>query len=396
MNRGVYILLFAQFLSAFADNAILFTAIAMVLQSAHAAWYVPLLQSGFLVAFVLLAPWVGPFADRNSKPTVLMIGNGLKAMGAALMLMNVEPILAYALVGVGAAVYGPAKYGILPEIVGHQDLVRANALIEGSTIVAIIAGTVIGAAVADSSIRWALGLAMLCYFLSLAAAWWLPKIAPQHTRDPLGLRHFIGMMRELFESDRARFTMLGTSLFWSASAVLRLLLVAWAPVVLLMHNASEVAQLTLFLAIGIVIGALLVPRLIPIERLRRARLAAYFMGLGILFFSQTQSLWPARGMLIVIGISGGLFMVPINAALQEIGHKTIGSGGAVALQNFFENLAMLASVGLYTAAVKLGAPPVTSIVTVGGLVLIATFFVSRHLPPDAAKGTRSAASTEKA
>lgn len=385
MNRGVGVLLVAQFLSAFGDNAILFTAIAMVLNSPVGEWYVPALQGAFLVAFVLLAPWVGPFADRRPKPQVLLIGNALKAAGAALMLTGVEPILAYALVGMGAAVYGPAKYGILPEMVGHDELVRANGLIEGSTIVAIIAGTVVGSRIADHSIQLALLTVVGCFLLSLAVTFLLPRTAPKRAGEATGIGAFGRRMGTLFESDRARFTMLGNSLFWSAGAVLRLLLVAWAPVVLALRNASDVAELTLFLAMGIVAGAVLVPRLIPIERLRRARLAAYAMGLCILAFSQVESLWPARGMLVAIGVCGGLFMVPVNAALQEIGHRTIGSGGAVALQNFFENLAMLTAVGLYTWAVKAGAAPVPAIMVVGALVLIATFLVSWHLPPDPAR-----------
>lgn len=386
MNRGLYALLFAQFLTAFADNAILFTAIAMVLAATGTAgWYIPALQSAFLVAFVVLAPWVGSFADSRPKAVVLMIGNLCKGVGALLILIGVEPLLAYALVGVGAAIYGPAKYGILPEMLPHERLVQANSWVEGSTIVAIIAGTVIGARVADASITAALVLIIVCYGLSLAATLLIPRIAPRHAGEGRGPRHFIGTMRAFFATSRARFVMLGTSLFWAAAAVLRLLLVAWAPVVLLTRNTADIADLTLALAIGIVIGAALAPRLIPIERLRRARLAAYAMGVFILLLSLVDAVWPARAMLVFIGIAGGLFMVPINATLQEIGHKTIGSGGAVALQNFFENLAMLTTVGIYTFAAGQGVAAVDSIVTVGVLVLIATFLVSRHLPADQAK-----------
>ncbi|HEX9628099.1 MAG TPA: lysophospholipid transporter LplT [Acidiferrobacterales bacterium] len=386
MNRGVYALLGAQFLSAFADNAILFTAIAMVLQQGRADdWYVPALQSAFLVAFVLLAPWVGPFADRRPKRSVLIIGNGLKASGALLMLAGIEPIAAYALVGVGAAVYGPAKYGILPEMVGHHQLVRANGLIEGSTIVAIVAGTVVGATVADQSLSVALMMVSLCFVLSIAVTLLIPYTDPRCTGERPGIRHFLDMMRRLFAGHRARFAMLGSSLFWASAAVLRLLLVAWAPLVLMTRSAADIAELTLALAAGIVVGAVLVPRLIPIERLRRARLAAYAMGWCILLFSLTESLWPARMALVAIGLCGGLFMVPVNAALQEIGHKTIGSGGAVALQNFFENLAMLAAVGAYTLAAARGVSPVTALVVVGVLVLIATTAVSWQLPPDPSK-----------
>jgi LPLT family lysophospholipid transporter-like MFS transporter len=382
MSRGVLVLLGAQFLTALADNAILFTAVAMLIEAPRGAWYVPALQSAFLVAFVVLAPWVGPFADRQPKPRVLLVGNVLKGAGAALMLAGVEPMAAYALVGTGAAVYSPAKYGILPEIVGHDRLVRANGWIEGSTIVAIVLGTVIGARIADRSVPLALALVIACYALSAAATFWLPRLEAAQRDAEAGLASFVGRMRTLFAGARARFAMLGNSLFWASAAVLRLTLVAWAPVVLATQSATDVADLTLFLALGIVVGALLVPRLIPIERLRRARLAAYAMGVAILLFSLVDGAWSARGVLVAIGVCGGMFLVPINAALQDIGHRTIGSGRAVALQSFFENFAMLAGVGVYTGAVGLGAQPVASLVVVGVLVLIATTLVSWHLPPD--------------
>jgi LPLT family lysophospholipid transporter-like MFS transporter len=386
MSRGVRVLLGAQFLTAFADNAILFTAIAMLLdaQTARGAWYVPALQASFLVAFVVLAPWAGPFADRRPKPQVLLIGNVLKAAGAALMFVGVEPMAAYAVVGTGAAVYGPAKYGILPELVGQDRLVRANGWIEGSTILAIVLGTVVGSRVADRSVPLALVMVMACYAASAVATFGLPRLAAVQANAAAGIPVFIGRIGTLFETATARFSMLGNSLFWASAAVLRLLLVAWAPVVLLTTNASDVADLTLFLALGIVFGALIVPRLIPIQRLRRARLAAYAMGVCILVFSLVDSAWPARAVLVAIGVCGGMFLVPINAALQNIGHRTIGSGRAVALQSFFENSAMLTSVGLYTAAVSVGAEPVRSIVVVGILVLIATTIVSWRLPPDPA------------
>jgi len=391
VSRGVGVLLGAQFLTAFADNAILFTAIAMVFFDPHAplrgAWYVPALQASFLVAFVVLAPWAGPFADRRPKPHVLLIGNVLKAAGAALMFAGVEPVAAYALVGTGAAVYGPAKYGILPELVGSERLVRANGWIEGSTILAIVLGTAVGSRVADRSVSLALTMVIACYVASAVAALALPRLPAGQADAAAGIRTFVGRFRTLFETATWRFSMLGNSLFWASAAVLRLLLVAWAPVVLLTRTAREVADLTLFLALGIVVGALLVPRLIPIERLRRARIAAYSMGVAILAFSLVGTVWPARAVLVAIGICGGMFLVPINAALQNIGHKTIGSGRAVALQSFFENSAMLTAVAIYTAAVGAGADPVHSILVVGVLVLIATTLVSWRLPPDPASSS---------
>jgi len=382
MNRGIVVLLGAQFLTAFADNAILFTAIAMLFEQPRGDWYVPALQSAFLVAFVVLAPWVGTFADRRPKPHVLMLGNVLKATGAGLMFVGVEPIAAYAIVGMGAAVYGPAKYGILPELVGTARLVRANGWIEGSTIVAIVLGSAVGSRVADRSVTTALLTVIGCYTVSALATLALPRLAAVQADAEAGLAAFVARMRTLFVVARARFAMLGNSLFWASAAVLRVLLVAWAAKVLGTANASDVADLTLFLALGIVLGAMIVPRLIPIAHLRRARLAAYAMGVSILLFSLASDAAPARAVLVLIGLCGGMFLVPINAALQDIGRRTIGSGRAVALQSFFENSAMLTGVGIYTGAVGLGAQPVTSIVVVGVLVLIATTLVSWRLPPD--------------
>lgn len=382
MSRGVWVLLGAQFLTAFADNAILFTAIEMLFLQPRGDWYVPALQASFLVAFVVLAPWVGVLADRRPKPHVLLLGNVLKAAGAGLMIAGVEPMGAYAVIGMGAAIYSPAKYGILPELVGSGRLVRANGWLEGSTIVAIVLGSFVGSRVADRSVPLALAVVVGCYVASAVAALALPRLAAAQTDAEAGLKMFVARMRTLFVVARARFSMLGNSLFWASGAVLRVLLVAWAAKVLGTEDSAEVADLTLFLALGIVLGSLIVPRLIPIAHLRRARLAAYAMGVSILLFSLTSDVGPARAVLVLIGLCGGMFLVPINAALQDIGHRTIGSGRAVALQSFFENSAMLTGVGIYTGAVGLGAQPVASIVVVGVLVLIATTLVSWHLPPD--------------
>jgi LPLT family lysophospholipid transporter-like MFS transporter len=389
VNRAVQALLGAQFLTALADNAVLFTAVAIALQARDTAtWYVPALQAGFLVAFVVFAPWVGAYADRRAKASVLLTGNAIKFGGAVAMWLGLEPVLAYAAIGVGAAVYGPAKYGILPELVSHDQLVKANGWVEGSTIAAIVLGTVVGARIADQSTSLALLVIAGCYLASLGATLLIPRHTGAGAPASGGPVHFVAIIRQLFLEQRARFAMLGTSLFWATSAVLRLLLVAWAPVVLATRNTADIADLTLALAVGLVIGSLVVPRLIPIDRLRRARLAAYAMGGCVLLLAAMDSVWPARGALLGIGFTGGLFIVPVNAALQEIGHRTIGSGGVIAVQNFFENVAMLASVATYTAAAGLGVPPVTALLVTGGVVLVITALVSAHLPPD---GTASEA-----
>ncbi len=381
MNRGVLPLLVAQFITAFGDNAILFAAIGMVLQADDVAgWYIPALQSSFLVAYVVSAPWVGPVADRFSKARVLLLGNLVKAIGTGLILAGVEPLFAYALVGLGAAIYSPAKYGILPELVPKERLVKANGWIEGSTIAAIIIGAVVGGYLADYSVSSAFLMVLVLYLISMLVTLLIPLIAAQGGTLKNALPNFTHMMRGFLDTPRARFAMLGGSLFWGASAVLRILLVAWAPVVLGIHSAGDISALALFIAVGIIIGALIAPRLIPLEQLRRARLAAYGMGVMILLFSLVDTVWTARLVLLLTGIAGGIFLVPINAALQDIGHATIGSGQAVAIQNFFQNFAMLLTVGLYTLAAASDVHPVTTVVALGILILLATIAVALHLP----------------
>ena len=184
MTKSFFTLLMAQFLSAFADNAVLFTIITIVIHSPdNPQWYVPALQSAFLIAFVVLAPWSGYVADRFAKSQVLLLANVVKAFGGVLLLCEVEPLLAYGIVGVGAAIYSPAKYGILPELVESDNLVKANSWIEGSTILAILLGMIIGAKVADASTNIALGGAVSLFLFSALIACYLPKYRCDYLTD---------------------------------------------------------------------------------------------------------------------------------------------------------------------------------------------------------------------
>jgi len=381
MNKQIYPLLIAQFLSAFADNAILFTIIALVMQSADLAnWYVPALQSVFLIAFIVLAPWVGSFADTHAKPNILIIANLIKALGAGLLLLNIEPLIAYCVVGMGAAIYSPAKYGILPELADNDTLVKANSWIEGSTIFAILLGMIVGAKVADYSIQWAL-IGTICLFIvSASVSLLLPKKISKKAESGFKVALFYRQARLFFTTPRSRFAILGASLFWAAAATVRVIIIAWAPVVLMTQNASDIAELTLFLAIGIIVGSALVPKLIPLELLSRARIPAYFVAIFIISLGFTETIWTARAALFAIGVAGGMFIVPINAALQDLGQDSIGSGAAVALQGFFQNLTMLIAVGSYTYAASQQVDPVTALLCLGAMVFIATFLISLHLP----------------
>lgn len=375
LNKNIYILLFAQFLTAFADNAILFTALAMAQQlNDNPPWYIPVLQGVFIAAFVVFAPWVGPFADSRPKATVLVNANLVKALGAGLMFLGIDPLLSYALVGAGAAMYAPAKYGILPELVAHDALVKANGWIESSTIIAILAGSIIGGIVADYSITFALGLIEILFLFSALAALFINKVPPR-SHEPyklkLALINFFNLTRTLLQTERARFCILGVAFFWAAAAALRVMLVAWAPLVLNIHDSGGIAKLTAFIAIGIAVGALLVSQLIPLEKLQRTFFAACGIGLAIVALYLIAEVWGARLALILVGLSGGLFIVPINAALQEIGHGSIGSGNTIAVQQFFESVGMMSATGIYALAAAQGANPIYAILILGLIVMFA-------------------------
>ena len=385
MKNDLRKLLLAQFLTAMADNAILFVAVAMVMQGAlEGDWYIPALQGCFLIAFVVLAPWVGTFADTTSKPKVLMLANIIKALGALMMLMGLEPLLAYAVVGVGAAAYSPAKYGILPELAGDESsLMRSNSWIEGSTIVAILLGTVVGAKIADHSIFIALCFVMVVYLLSAVITMWMRQLPAAHKKEKKGvLGSFKKTITTLLATPSARFATFGVSLFWASAVTLRLIIIAWAPVTLLLTTSEDISLLTLFIALGIACGALLAPKLIPMHKLSLTRLAAYGLGVSVLLLMLTDDLISARGLLFIAGVCGGLFVVPINALLQDIGHQTVGSGHAVAVQHFFENLAMLTATGLYTWAVSNDVPATTSMIILGVFILVTTIIIAYKLPKE--------------
>ncbi|MGB0721454.1 MAG: lysophospholipid transporter LplT [Gammaproteobacteria bacterium] len=387
MPRDVWILLLAQFLTAFADNALLFAAIEMIGGAQADKSYVAALQASFVVAYVVLAAWVGPFADLKPKGRVLTWANAVKALGAALLLAGLEPLIAYCLVGVGAVMYSPAKYGILPELVDGERLMRANAWVEGATIAAIILGMLAGAALAEYSVTVALAAIMGLFILSGALALFIRPLPPVITVPPpasrwlrAALADFMAAARDVLAQPRGRFTLLGSALFWSSAALLRLMVIAWAPVVLAVTTTTGIAELTLWTALGIAVGAFIAPRVIGLDSVRRARFAAWAMGLAIILLGLSDDVGFARVALFAAGVAGGLFVVPVNAVLQDIGHRGSGSGAVVGVQRFAENLAMLLATAVYALAVHLGLPPVVALLGLGGLVFLATWWVSRQLP----------------
>ncbi len=375
MTRGMIAVLFAQFLSALADNALLFAAIAML--KAHAApdWQTPMLQEAFVIAFIFLAPFVGPFADAWPKGRVMLVANGMKFLGACAMLLGLHPLIAYNLVGVGAAAYSPAKYGILSEMVVPDKLVKANGMMEGSTIVAILLGAVLGGRLADASVITALLAICCCYLLAAAANALIPRLPPAHPLERflpgVLVKDFFAALAILFRNRDARFSLIGTSVFWGAGSTLRLLLVAWVPVALGISDLSMPANLSGAVAVGIAIGAAGAAAYVSLGKVNRALPAGILIGLVIILFAHMTQLYPTLLLLVLVGACGGFYVVPLNALLQEKGHETVGAGHAVAVQNFVENFAMLGLVGLYVLMQGSGMPVVESATLFGGVVTLA-------------------------
>ncbi len=374
-SRGMLAVVAAQFLSAMADNALLFAALALLRLDRYPHWTEPLLQEFFVGAYILLAPFAGPFADAFPKGRVMLVSNGLKLAGALGMWVGLNPFLTYGLVGLGAAAYSPAKYGILSELVPPELLVKANGLLESSTIAAILSGAIAGGALADLSVMGALGVVTACYAAAAAANLLIPKLPPAHALDRWSpgamMRDFLAAVRSMVKMPDTRFSMIGTSLFWGAGGTMRFLLVAWVPVALAISTNRMPAYLNAMVAVGIVIGAGLASKFVTLEKADRALPAGVLIGVAVCLLAITTHLPTAFLVMGLVGSCGGFFVVPLNALLQERGRHSVGAGHAIAVQNLAENASMLVMIGFYTLAVRAGAS-IISIAMIFGLGLSVT------------------------
>ncbi len=373
LSLGMLAVLVAQFFSALADNAILIVAIAIV-KSQGLPNLVPLIQESFVVPFILLAPFVGQVADGFPKGRVMLMANLLKLTGALAMASGVNPLTAYGLIGIGAAVYSPAKYGILAQMFGPASLVRANGMMEGSTIVAILVGVILGGWLADHSLTWAFTGVVLAYGIAALANLFIPSLPAENAGASfhpwLLSRQFLASLSAMFKNKDSRFSLLGTSMFWGSGTTLRLMLFAWVPAALLITDNQTPANLMGAVSIGIVLGAVGAGAWVSLANVNRALLGGLLLGPVILALVFAHGLVLAVALMVAIGSCGGWFVVPLNALLQERGHETIGAGNALAVQNFAENLAMLLFVGMYSVAVAAGVPVPTTVVAFGLLLLV--------------------------
>lgn len=381
MVKGFYTLLIAQFLSALADNAMLFTAIALLQKSQAPGWHEPLLLQFFVFSYIVLAPFVGSFADALPKGRVMFIANGIKFIGSLAMIFGLPPLYAYGIVGVGAAAYSPAKYGILTELLPHHKLVSANGWMEGLTVLAIILGAIIGGKMASSNLQYAMMAISCMYLLAALFNTYIPKLPVDHAmpkKNPAFiLSDFYRSCVTLWRDPQGQVSLAVTTLFWGAGATLRLVVIAWAAVAL-SFSLGHATQLTAAVALGIAVGSIIAAKFITLENSVKVLPAGIIMGILVVSMIWIHDWRVAALLLFSIGVLSGLFLVPLNALLQHRGHLLIGAGHSIAVQNFNENLGILLLSSAYTLMVKSDIQINHIVITFGLFVIISMSFIN-HL-----------------
>jgi len=400
MNRGFYIILAAQFFSALADNALLIAAIAALREMHAPLEYEPLLKLFFTVSYVALAAFVGAFADSMPKGRVMFISNAIKIGGCLMMFMGVHPLFAYAVVGLGAAAYSPAKYGILTELLPHRLLVVANGWIEGLTVIAIIVGTAVGGLLVKPDIAQALlsfdfplidtGIdtipeMSICiigaiYITAALFNLYIPDTGVDHRmlkKNPLYLIHdFNHSLMLLWRDKLGQISLAVTTLFWGAGATLQFIVIKWAEAALHL-DLSKASMLQGVVAVGVAVGAALAAKMVTMRKSVTVIPLGIIMGLIVIAMNFVHDIGFAAVLLVVIGALSGFFVVPMNALLQHRGHILMGAGHSIAVQNFNENLSILFMTGFYSLLIHLNFS-IYSIIALFGLFVSGSMYLVKR------------------
>jgi MFS transporter, LPLT family, lysophospholipid transporter len=388
MKPGFYTIIAAQFFSSLADQALLVAAIALLRQLHDPAWMTPALKQCFVVSYVVLAPVVGAFADSMPKGRVMLLTNAIKIVGCAMMLGEVHPLLSYAVVGLGAAAYSPAKYGILTELLPPQQLVIANSWIEGATVASIILGVLLGGLLItprisaallgfdlpmidtpiDTPPQAAIAVIMVFYVIAAIFNWYIPDTGVDHrvpSKNPFYLvREFSHCVALLWRDRLGQISLATTTLFWGAGATLQFIVIDWAAHALSL-NLSQAAMMQGVAAFGVAVGATLAARLVTLRGAVKTLPVGAAMGVIVMVMVFVHYIPLAMLLMVAIGACAGFFVVPMNALLQHRGHVLMGAGHSIAVQNFNENIGILVMVGLYGLMVRAGLSVGSAIILFG-------------------------------
>ena len=391
MKKGFYTIMAAQFFSSMADNALLVAAIELLKSDNAPAWQIPALAPMFALFYVLLAPFVGAFADAVPKGRVMFFSNSIKVVGCLMMLFGSHPLLAYAVVGLGAAAYSPAKYGILTELLPPSQLVKANGWVEGLTIASIILGILVGGQLigpnlsplllgfdfpwvitsVDSPPEAAIASMILLYAIAAVFNLYIPRTeAPLQALNgsPVALvRDFAQCNARLWADKLGQISLATTTLLWGVFGNLRVIVFAWAAAAL-GYGTTQASNLAGVVIIGSVFGALLASAVMKLDRAVRVIPLGIIVGILMIGLDLVTTLWVAVPFLIVLGALCGFLIVPMNALLQHRGHNLMGAGRSIAVQNFNEQACILGLGAFYTGMTKLGLSAFTAIAVFGLVV----------------------------
>ena len=395
MKRGFHTIMSAQFFSSLADNALFVAAVELLRSGGAPEWQRAALVPMFALFYVVLAPFVGAFADAVPKGRVMFVSNTIKVVGCLAMLFGTHPLAAYAIVGLGAAAYSPAKYGILTELLPPSQLVQANGWIEGLTIASIILGVVLGGQLIGPAIaphllglglpgvtepaQAAIATLVLLYVIAAVFNLFIPRTEARllPMAGPLALlRDFVACNARLWSDKLGQISLATTTLFWGVSGNLRYIVLAWAAAAL-GYGTTEASTLVGVVAIGTAVGAVAASLRMRLEDATRTLPLGIGMGLLMIVLIFIRDAWLAAPFLLVLGALGGFLVVPMNALLQHRGHNLMGAGRSIAVQNFNEQACILGLGAAYTGMTTLGLSAFGAI-TIFGLAVAGAMALIRR------------------
>ena len=391
MKRGFFTIMAAQFFSSLADQA-LFVGALQLLSASHAPkWQEAALVPMFALFYVILAPYVGAFADAIPKGRVMLISNTIKIVGCLMMLFGTHPLMSYAIVGLGAAAYSPAKYGILTELLPASQLVKANGWIEGLTIASIILGVLLGGQLIgpnvshvllsfdfpfiDTSIDTPAEAAIsVLIFVYLLAAWFNTRISDTGVPMRPMPKHLLVLIPDfwrcnmrLWRDRLGQISLATTTLFWGVLGNLKYIVLGWAAVAL-GYDVAKASALVGVVAVGTAVGAVVASMRVKLDQATRVIPLGIAMGLLVLVLNFITNVWVAAPFLVFLGALGGFLVVPMNALLQHRGHNLMGAGRSIAVQNFNEQLCILILGGMYSLSAGVGLSAFGAITLFGVVV----------------------------
>jgi LPLT family lysophospholipid transporter-like MFS transporter len=408
MKRGFYTIMAAQFFSSLADNALFIAAVELLKSSRAPTWQAAALVPMFALFYVVLAPFVGAFADARPKGQVMFVSNAIKVVGCLMMLFGVHPLLSYAIVGLGAAAYSPAKYGILTELLPPSQLVKANGWIEGLTIASIILGILLGGQlvghviasrllsvdfpVFDTGVDTAPEAAIfVLIFLYAVAAWFNTRIPLTGVemraipKNPLELvPDFWSCNGRLWQDKLGQISLATTTLFWGVSGNLRYIILAWSAAAL-GYSTTQASSLSGVVALGTAVGAIAASMRMKLDKATTVMPLGVLMGLLVIAMNFIENAWVAAPFLILMGALGGYLVVPMNALLQHRGHNLMGAGRSIAVQNFNEQACILGLGAFYSLSAGLGMSAFGAITAFGIVVAGVMYIIQRWHASNAVK-----------